>query len=157
MQLQLSRLLVLPVAIFLLTATPLSWSQAHETQVGSYTLRTSTVSSEQLSASTARKHGIERSPLRGVLNVTIAKGKETVPANVEVIARNLTGHIRPIVMKEAIADGYVSYTGAYDFTHGEVLDFTIHAQPQGSKESLSLTFRDRMWGRGDLPDPQSAL
>ncbi|QYF92361.1 DUF4426 domain-containing protein [Massilia sp. PAMC28688] len=129
-----------------------AWSQMHQQQSGSYTVRSSTVGSDTLSEASARVHGIERSPTRGVLNVTVTKGGQTVPATVAVVARNLTGRTRPIGVKETNANGYVSYTGVYDFVHGEVLDFTVRATPYDSKEVIVLTFRDRMWGRGDLPE-----
>lgn len=135
------------------TAAP-AWAQAHEAKSGSYTLRASTVRSDMLSAEAARRHGIEPSPLRAVLNVTLMKDGSTVAADITALARNLTGHQRPVALTETRANGYVSYTGVYDFVHGEVLDFSIQAQPRGADRQLSLTFRDRMWGTGDLPDGQ---
>jgi len=75
-----------------------------------------------------------------------------VPATVTVMARNLTGMSRPIGVKETNANGHVSYTGQYDFVLWEVLDFTVRATPYDSKEVIALTFRDRMWGRGGLPE-----
>lgn len=127
-------------------------SQPHQQQSGPYTVRSSTVGSETLSEASAKIHGIERSPTRSVLNVTITKDGQTVPALVAVVARNLTGKVRPIAVKETKANGYVSYTGPYDFVHGEVLDFTVRATPYDSKEVIALSFRDRVWGRGDLPE-----
>ena len=133
-----------------------AWGQSHEARSGAYTLRGSTVASTMLSPESARQHGIERSPTRGVLNVTVMQDEQTVPARIEASASNLTGRSRPIALTQTSANGYVSYTGAYDFVHGEVLDFSIRAVPQGSTQTLRLQFRDRMWGRGDLPDAQSA-
>ena len=135
------------------TAAP-AWAQAHEAKSGSYVLRASTVGSDMLSAETARRHGIQRSPLRGVLNVTVLKDGSTVRADIEAVARNLTGRRRSVALTETTANGYVSYTGVYDFVHGEVLDFSIRAQPRGIDQRLNLTFRDRMWGTGDLPESQ---
>ncbi|QOY94120.1 DUF4426 domain-containing protein [Massilia sp. UMI-21] len=129
-----------------------AWGQSHEVTSGAYTLRASTVASNMLAPGTAREHGIERAPTRGVLNVTLMKDRQTVAAEVEVSARSLTGKSRPVTLAPTTVNGYVSYTGAYDFVHGEVLDFTIQATPQGAGEPLILTFRERMWGRGDLPD-----
>lgn len=144
--------LFLPLALSLACMAAPSWSQVHEARAGDYALRSSTVSSTMISADVASKHGIVPSPTRGILNVTVTRAQQTVPARVEVVARNLTGHATEVGMAQTTANGYVSYTGAYDFVHGEVLDFTVRAKPQGSEEVLTLTFRDRMWGRGDLPE-----
>jgi len=154
MRTSLSRLLACTFSLSFLTAAP-AWSQAHETTSGAYTLRSSTVGSVMLSAESARKYGIDRSPLRGVFNATISKDGRNVPAKLEVVAGSLTGKTRPIPMTETTANDSVSYTGVYDYVHGEVLDFTVKAQPQGSNEALNLTFRDRMWGRGALPEIKS--
>ena len=143
----------LPFASLLAAAPALA--QSHEARSGPYTLRSSTVASNTLSPMTARAHGIERSPTRGVLNVTVMKDAQSVPATVEATAHNLTGRKRPVPLTQTSANGYVSYTGTYDFMHGEVLDFSIRATPQDSAQPLTLQFRDRMWGKGDLPDPQS--
>ena len=43
-----------------------AWGQSHEARSGAYTLRASTVASTMLSPESARQHGIERSPTRGV-------------------------------------------------------------------------------------------
>lgn len=145
-------LFVLPLAFSLACMAAPSWSQVHEARTGDYTLRSSTVSSTMISADVAKRHGIVPSPTRGILNVTVTRAEKTVPARVEVVARNLTGRATEIGMTQTATNGYVSYTGAYDFVHGEVLDFTVRAQPQGSEDVLTLTFRDRMWGRGDLPE-----
>ncbi|MDQ1834155.1 DUF4426 domain-containing protein [Massilia scottii] len=142
---------IFALALLVLPAT--SWSQAHEQQFGAYTLHSSTVGSENLSPQTARKHGIERSPTRAVLNVTLSKDKQTIPAQVDVSARSLTGQTRQIGMQETRTGNDVSYTGSYEFVHGEVLDFTIHATPRGSDKVLSMAYRERLWGPGDLPEP----
>lgn len=147
-----SRLLTIPLTVLGIAFAAPAWSQAHQQQSGPYTLRSSTVSSETLSEASAKLHAIERSPTRGVLNVTVTKGDQTVPATVIVMARNLAGMTRQIGVKQTAANGYVSYTGPYDFVHGEVLDFTVRATPYDSKEVIALTFRDRMWAGGGLPD-----
>lgn len=143
--------LALPFSLAMLAAGP-AWGQAHEVRAGDYTLRASTVRSDMLAPVTAQAHGIERSATRGVLNVTVMKDGKTVPATIEAVAHNLTNRPRPVPMTQTTANGYVSHTGAYDFVHGEVLDFRIRATPLGATQPLTLEFRDRMWGKGDLPE-----
>ena len=142
----------LPLALTMLLACAPGWTQSHSKNVGPYALRSSTVVTNTISADTARAHGIERSPKRALLNVTVLKHGNNIPAKVDVQVRNLSGLSRPIPVTATTSGEYVSYTGVYDFVHGEVLDFTINATPQDSQSTLTLTYRDRMWGPGDLPD-----
>lgn len=134
-------------ALVLITGTT-AWSQPHQREFGPYVLRSSTASTVNLSGETAKAHGIERDPRRALLNVTIMKKSqgldETLPAKVQVRARNLTGRERDIEMRETTAEGRVSYMGTYEFVPNEVLDFTITARPEGGNEALTMTFRDRM-------------
>lgn len=138
------------VALVLAAVPATSWSQAHEQQFGAYTVRSSTVGASTLSPRSAREHGFERSPTRAVLNVTVLKGRQSVPAQVDVTARDLTGRERRIGMRETRTRHHVSYTGSYDVVHGEVLDFTVRATPRGSGKALTMTYRDRMRGAGGL-------
>lgn len=140
---------LLALLALLVAASGPAWSQAHVSKEGAFSLRASTVSSETLPEVTAKAHGIERDPRRGVLNVTIMhrdkSGETNVRADVHATARDLTGQKRDVPMKEVDANGYVSYMGTYDFVRGEVIDFLIDAKPHGAGPRLSLTFRDRMW------------
>lgn len=135
----------LALSSLLLAFPARSWAQAHEQRAGAYVLRSSTVGSETLAKETAIKHGIVPAPTRAVINVTVSKGNQTVPATVSVAARDLIGRARDIPVRQTKENGYVSYVGAYEFVNGEVLDFTIKARPEGNQETLSLHFRDRMW------------
>lgn len=147
---------LIAAASLMMLATSPAWPQAHARQFDAYTLRSSTAGTEDLPEETARKHGITRDPRLAVLNVTVSKKDKgldkTVPAKVHAHARNLSGHRREIDMREITAEGRVSYMGTYQFVHGEVLDFTIAARPVDSDSTLTMTYRDRLWAGGDLPD-----
>jgi len=138
-------MLELTLTSILLVSPLASWAQSHEQRAGAYVLRSSTVGSETISQETALKHGIIPAPTRAVINVTVSKGDQTVPAVVSVAARNLTGRARDIPVRQTQENGYISYLGAYEFVNGEVLDFAVKARPEGNQETLSLRFRDRMW------------
>jgi hypothetical protein len=124
----------------------LARSQTFEAHAGPFTLRASTVGSESISKETAAAHGIERSPTTALVNATLMRDGKTVPARMEVEARNLAGMKRTIDMRETARDGYVSYMGSYDIAPGEVLDFTVKALPASGARWITLHFRDRMWG-----------
>lgn len=132
----------------ILLATAQANAQPHQVVRDGYALRASTVVSTALDPQTARSHGIEREPGRGVLNVMVEKAtapRENVPAEVTAVARNLAGMEREVPMREARApNGMVSYIGGYEFAPREVLDFIITARPRGHPDELSLEFRDRL-------------
>lgn len=137
--------------LFLATAAFCALAQVHEARRGDLVLRSSTVASDRINPATAGKHGIEPSPTRGVLNVTVLRGPDgrTVPAEVAASSVNLAGIRQDIEMREVRADGRVSYVGSYDFLPREVIDFEITARPlrPANSRPLSLKYRDRMWAR----------
>jgi hypothetical protein len=123
-------------------------AQPHQNTAHGYTLRASVVSSMDLAESTARKHGIDRSPVHGVLNVTLMKGEgsaaPTLPAQVEARITGLYGAHHSVQLNEERALGRVSYYGSFRHEPREVLDFEITARPQAGGPRVVLGFRERM-------------
>jgi hypothetical protein len=146
-----SRQLIAGLLLSALTAG--AWAQSHEVERGGVVLRSSSVASDRISPETARLHGINQSPDRAVINVVLLTDKPgmpaTLPALVSVSTRSLSGDRTPIEMREVRANDRVSYMGSYVFSHREVLDFEVTAQPMGapSQEPLTLRYRERMWAR----------
>jgi hypothetical protein len=132
----------------LLAAPLLASAQPHEEREGDYVLRSSVVQSTALDPATARAHGIEPAPGRGVLNVSV-RGQggagPALPATAEATLKNMTGLERRVELREARApNGWVSYTGAFEFAPREVLDVRVRAQPLGGGPALELAYRERM-------------
>ena len=125
-----------------------AWPQPHEQTAGAYTLRASVVSSMEIAEGTAREHGIERSPVHGVLNVTLLArhGGEApaVPARVEASITNLFGAHHSVDLREQRVRGWVSYAGGFRHAPSEVLDFRMSAQPKQGGPQVELAFRERM-------------
>ena len=145
------------LALLLAVAGFSAWPQDHVRKFDQYTLRASAVASDTLSVEAARRYGIRPSSTRAVVSVTVFRnvaGKEqTVPAKVSAQAANLLVHRSRIPLRQVEAAGNISYVGTYDFGHGEVLDFTITAEPRGSDKKLRLSFREQLWGSGRMPAP----
>ncbi len=124
-------------------------AQAHEERLGEFALRSSVVNSEALPPSTAQANGIERSPRRAVVNVIVTRSRvvpnKTIPADVHVRTTTLAGRRRDVPMHEVISNGAVSYLGVFDFLPREVRDFTVTATPEGTRRTLQLHFRERLW------------
>lgn len=125
-------------------------AQPHESTVGEYTLRSSTVHSAAIAKQAAREHGLEVGPGRAVLNVVVLRtradgSRVPVPADVQATATNLAGMQREIPLKPARSpNGDVSYVGMYTFASREVLQLSVRASPQGGSQQLALDYRERM-------------
>lgn len=143
----------LALALALSMLAPSASAQAHQVQRGDLVLRSSSVASDRIDATTAKRHGIEPSPRRAVLNVVVLSaghgGRKTFPAQVSASTRSLAGVRQEIEMREVRENDRVSYVGSYQFAPREVLDFEIRAVPTASdrQSPLTLRYRERMWSR----------
>lgn len=139
------------LAAALLVGLPAGMAQTHETTLGEYVLRSSSVLSLRINAETARLHGIEPAADRAVLNVVVLEtgpAQKTASAEVSARRRNLAGMQESIPLREVRDGGRVSYVGSYTFLPNEVLRFQIQAVPAGHQGSpLTLEYEDRM---GDI-------
>lgn len=128
-------------------------AQSHEVERGGVVLRSSSVASDRIDATTARLHGIEPSPDRAVLNVVLLttqpNNPPTLPAQVSASSINMAGVRNVIEMREVRENDRVSYMGSYAFAPREVLDFEVTALPTGTDQRapLTLRYRERMWTR----------
>lgn len=145
------RLRAAGLAVAVACASGSAWPQAHEQTTGAYTLRASVVSSMDIAEATAREHGLDRSPVHGVLNVTLlARGggpAPAVPAGVEASITNLFGAHHSVDLREQRVGGWISYGGSFRHAPSEVLDFKVSAQPKDGGPRLELAFRERMGRR----------
>lgn len=145
------RLRVAGLALAAALASGAAWPQPYEQSAGAYTLRASVVSSMDVAESTAREHGLDRSPVHGVLNVTLLErhggDAPAVPARVEASITNLFGAPHSVELRETRVGGWVSYTGSFRHAPSEVLNFSINAQPEQGGPRVELAFRERMGRR----------
>lgn len=127
--------------------------QEHVAEFGAYTLRANAIPSDVLPASTARRHGIERAPDRGVLNVLILErrgdGRQvTVRATVTARKENLLDQGEAVAMRPVAENGRVSYLGTFAFAPLRNFRFSISALPSGADQPLTIEFEDRFVLRG---------
>lgn len=138
------------LAFLAAAATPVL-AQVHEENKDGYLIRSSTVGSTQIDAESARQHGFVPAPDRAVLNVVVlgpGNGpiqERNMPAKVTVTMRRPSGKVEPVVMQEVKANNMVDYLGTYQFTPREIIEFEVHAQPQGTDLDIKLVYSDRMW------------
>jgi hypothetical protein len=145
--------IALAALVALLLGGALAHAQPHERSVdlaqGSFTLRASVVQSTDISAVTAREHGITPGPGTGVLNVTLFRhdGERREPvaaAQIDAQVRDLFGTPRSVALQPVSANPGVSYFAGFKHEPAEVLDFTIRATAGPSAEPIELSFRERL-------------
>lgn len=141
MSILIRRLAVL--ALLASTAPALADSGGTKT-FGNYLVHYSALSTQLLNAEMAKQYSIERSPDRGLVNISVQKvaADETalaVAATITGEASNLTGQKTAITIRE-IPDLYVSYIGLFDVVAPDTYSFTFKITPKDSNESFTLTF-----------------
>jgi hypothetical protein len=117
---------------------------------GDYLIHYNALSTQVLGADMARQYSIERSPSRGMLNISVQKvaadGTATpVAAEISGEATNLTGQKSPITIRE-IPDLYVSYIGLFKVVAPDTYTFTLSIKPAGSAQAYNLRFNQNFVG-----------
>ena len=145
----MNRMLRILTPLILLCATPLLAQQAED--FGRYTVHYNALQTSQLTPQVAQAYGIQRSSSRALLNITVMVADDdgvsmAVPANVTASARNLTGQLRDIELREiSEGDEAIYYIGVFRVNNMETFDFHVKVTPQGSKETLDLNFRQQFY------------
>lgn len=111
---------------------------------GRYLVHYSALSTQLLNEQMAKQYSIERSPMRGLLNLSVqivaTDGTTTaVAATISGEASNLTGQKTAITIRE-IPDLYVSYIGLFDVVGTDTYTFALTIKPEGSEQTFNLRF-----------------
>ena len=114
-------------------------------EFGGYTLHFNALTTDQLTAEVAQRHGIVRSGNRAMLNVSILRNREgavgvPVRGTVEVSAANLTGQIKPVSLREITEAEAIYYIGESNVADGETLVYTIDATPVDETTPMSVRY-----------------
>ena len=135
-------------ALLLATAllTPLSTLAENSTTAGGFTIHHNAFPTSTLTPEVAKAYGIQRSNVRGMLNVSVIKEKEgttgtSVPARVEVKTLNLTGQTSHLPMREIKEQDAVYYVGETPVANRETLIFDITVTPQGAGQPSEVRFK----------------
>ena len=81
-----------------------------------------------------------------LLNVSVLRNQEVglataVPARVTASARNLTGQLREIPIREIRVGDAIYYIGETQVANAESLIFTVEATPESASEPLTVSFQ----------------
>lgn len=133
-----------PLAPWLLAAGLLASLPAvadTSTSADGYVIYHNAFSADTLSPTIAQRYGIQRSKVRGVLNVSVIKeqaGTTGTPtaARVEVQATSLAGRKQRIAMREVKEQDAMYYIGEFPVQDQETLKFMIEATPAGASKAI---------------------
>ena len=137
--------------VLLAGLSPAAWAQQSQ-EFGHYEVHYNALRTDMIPPDVAQGYGIQRSPNRAMLNVTVlhdpdGAGEGTaVAARVEANAKNLTGQRRDIELREIReGDDAIYYIGVLPVHNLETYDFHLRVTPEGLDETLELRFRQQFY------------
>lgn len=139
-------------ALLLATAllTPLSALAENSTSAVGFTIHHNAFPTSTLTPEVANAYGIQRSKVRGMLNVSVIKEKEgtigaSVPARVDVKTLILTGQTSHLPMREIKEQDAVYYVGEFPVQNGEKINFVIEATPEGTTKAFVINMEQQFF------------
>ncbi len=129
---------------------PLAATAENSTTAGGFTIHYNAFTTSTLTPEVAKAYGIQRSKVRGMLNVSVIKEKEgttgaSVPARVDVNTRALTGQSTRLPMREIKEQDAVYYVGEFPVQNEEKVDFVIEVSPEGRTESVVINMEQQFF------------
>ena len=132
----------LVVCLFCIVVSPSLPAQSTQ-DFGNYVVRCNAISTMQLPAAMTKQYGIERAARRGLLNVSVesktAEG-HTVNAVVTAQVGDLTGHDKPVVIRETSENGDIDYLGEFPIDGSGTYVFTVKVSPSGQTPPFVVKF-----------------
>ena len=101
----------------------------------------------------ASTYKLERGPRNGLVNIAVrnVKNSETgkaVTTTLKGKTVNLLGQESTLKFKKIQEGDAIYYLASFRFSHEEMLRFNINVQPEGSRQSHTLTFRQQFYEDG---------
>ncbi|MDJ0929219.1 MAG: DUF4426 domain-containing protein [Gammaproteobacteria bacterium] len=120
-------------------------TQSTSRDFGDYVLHFNALSTDQLTPEVAKQYDIVRSKNRAMLNVSIVQKQEgqvgqSVSGTVNASARNLTGQLKNLSVREIREGDAVYYIGDVPVANGETLIFSIAATPSNETGAFEVEF-----------------
>ena len=141
--------------ITLLLLGTLSFSLTSEAQqaqdFGDYVVHYNALNTNLIPPQVAQSYGIQRSPNRALINITVLKKVMDTPgtpvaAVVTANGTNLTGQTREIkIRKVEDSEGAIYYLGDFPVHNLETYRFTIEVAVAGEDEPLVVKFKQQFY------------
>ena len=119
-------------------APPISFADDHT--FGDVTIHANALSTLQLMPAMAKQYGIARDAHHGLLNVSIEQARHTVSASVTAQVGDLTGHARPLALRETNENDDIDYLGEFAIDSSGTYVFTITATVPGHPQPFTTRF-----------------
>ena len=139
--------LLLLVLLFL----PISGFAQQSQDFGEYVVHYNALNTNLIPPEVAKAYGIQRSPNRALLNVTVLKKVMDTPgtpvnATVTASGTNLTGQRRDIEISEIKNQGgAIYYIGQFPVHNMETYNFRIEVSMESEDEPLVVKFRQQFY------------
>lgn len=143
--------LIVALLIFASLLTPLCGVAQQSQDFGKYMVHYNALPTSFLPPKVAKTYGIQRSPSRALLNVTVLKKVMDTPgspvsADVTASAINLTGQRRDIEMREIREpDGAIYHLGVFPVHNRELYRFTVQVIVEDEKDPLLVKFQQQFF------------
>lgn len=118
---------------------------------GNFVVHYNAINTNLLPPEVARGYGIQRSPSRALLNITVLKKVMNTPgtpvkAEVSAIGTNLTGQRRDIEIREIQdPENAVYYIGEFPVHNMETYRFTVKVHVEGEEDPLMVNFTQQFY------------
>lgn len=118
---------------------------------GNFVVHYNAINTNLLPPEVARGYGIQRSPSRALLNITVLKKVMNTPgtpvkAEVSAIGTNLTGQRRDIEIREIQdPENAVYYIGEFPVHNMETYRFTVKVHVGGEEDPLMVNFTQQFY------------
>lgn len=110
---------------------------------GDYIVHYNAISTNQLLPPVAKQYGIERSATRGLLNISVeskAGTAHTVSAEITATVGDLTGHDKPIGIRETTENGDIDYLGEFPIDASGTFVFNVRIAAPGQHQPFIVKF-----------------
>jgi len=117
---------------------------------GEYIVYFNALTTDQLDEDIAGEYGIVRSNNRALLNIVMEHAPEigaprVVPGEVKATARNLTGQLRNLLVREIREGESIYYIAETSVVNSETLVFAIEATPESTSTPLKVQFQKQFF------------
>jgi hypothetical protein len=110
---------------------------------GDYIVHYNAISTNQLLPAIAKQYGIERSAKRGLLNISVESKTgtaHTISADITATFGDLTGHDKPISIRETSENGDIDYLGEFPIDASGTFVFKVKVAAPGQQQPFAVKF-----------------
>lgn len=125
-------------------------SELNQKEFGDIVVNFNAINSDQIPADVASTYNISRSKGRALLNISVHEkqpdGTTTaVHSSVTASAKNLTGQLKTMEMREIVEGTAIYYIGEIAVANAETLIFDIVATTDGEPDPMNIRYQNQFY------------